>query len=124
MNKNELKKKVKVTAGTLLFERGYISPVDLLMEIGYLTSESYEDWRRGRVPYLEKVCKVNLGKLSTIMRELKQYAREKDLKPSWTGYNKWGKGKKIRLRFSKSGNEYTYVFFTGEVPKKGYAFAF
>ena len=106
MNRNELKKKVKVTAGTLLFERRYISPVDLLMEIGYLTSESYEDWRRGRVPYLEKVCKVNLGKLTAIMRELKQYAKEKDLKPSWTAYNKWGKGKKIRLQFSKSGNEY------------------
>ena len=106
MNRNELKKKVRVIAGTLLYKKGYISPVDLLMDVGYLTSESYEDWRRGRVPYLEKVCQANLRKLSTIMRELKKYANEKDLKPSWTDYNKWGKGKKIRLRFSESGKEY------------------
>ena len=106
MNRNELKKKVRVIVGSLLYKKGYISLVDILMEIGYLTSESYEDWRRGRVSYLEKVCKVNLKKLSIILRELKEYARENDLKSSWTAYNKWGKGKKIRLQFSKSGNEY------------------
>jgi hypothetical protein len=33
------------------------------------------------------------------------YARKHDLKPSWTAYNKWGKGNKTRLRFSKSGDE-------------------
>ena len=64
MNRNELKKKVRIIAGTLLYEKGYIRPVNLLMEIGYLTSESYEDWRRKRVPYLEKVCQANLRKLS------------------------------------------------------------
>ena len=112
MNRNELKKKVRVTAGSLLYEKGFISPVDLLIEIGYLTSESYEDWRRGRVPYLEKVCKVNLSKLSVIMKELKLYASEKDLKPSWTDYNKWGKGKEIRLQFSKSGDKYIEKAYT------------
>ena len=28
-----------------------------------------------------------------------------NLKPSWTSYNKYGKGPKQKLRFSKSGNE-------------------
>ena len=45
-------------------------------------------WRVGRIPYLEKVLQGNHKKLSVIMRSLKKFAGEHDLKPSWTGYNK------------------------------------
>lgn len=75
------------------------------MKIGVLSTKDYEDWRFGRVPYLEKVCKTNLSKLSFIMKELRAYAMANHLKPSWTAYNQWGiKGKKIPLRFSKSSD--------------------
>ncbi|MBS3976851.1 MAG: hypothetical protein KGZ75_09045 [Syntrophomonadaceae bacterium] len=105
MNKEELKHKVHDIASGTLKEKVYISPVELLMKIGVLSAKDYEDWRFGRVPYLEKVCKTNLRKLSFIMKELRTYALEKHLKPSWTAYNQWGvKGKKIPLRFSKSGD--------------------
>lgn len=77
----------------------------MLMRIGVLSAQDYENWRFGRVPYLEKVCKTNLSKLSFMMRELSTYARQNHLRPSWTAYNQWGvKGRKIRLRFSKSGD--------------------
>ena len=33
------------------------------------------------------------------------YASKNNLKPSWTFYKKWGKGKRILLRFSKYRNE-------------------
>jgi hypothetical protein len=104
MNNIELRKKVRVLASNILEDKGYISPVELLMKLEYLTQKAYTDWRNKRVPYLERVCNVNLSKLSTIMKELKKYAKESNLKASWTAYNKWGKGNKIRLRFSKSGN--------------------
>lgn len=100
-------------ASSTLKEEIYISPVGLLMKIGVLSAKDYEDWRFGRVSYLEKVCKANLSKLSFIMKELRVYALENQLKPSWTAYNRWGvKGKKIPLRFSKSGDafiEKTYL---------------
>ena len=35
-------------------ERGYATPVDVLMDIGVLPQKKYEDWRFGRVTYLEK----------------------------------------------------------------------
>ena len=38
------------------------------------------------------------------MKELKQFAKEKNLRSFLWVYKKWGKGKKIKLRFSKSGN--------------------
>jgi hypothetical protein len=51
------------------------------------------------------VCRVNLNKLSAINHEIRAFARKNDLKPSWTDYRKFGKGDRIRLRFSKSGEE-------------------
>lgn len=55
------------------------------------------------MPYLEKVCKTNLSKLSLMMNEFGAFARQNNLQPSWTAYCQWGvKGKKIPLRFSKS----------------------
>ena len=68
---------------------GYAAPVDVLMEIGVLPKEKYEDWRRGRIDYLERVCTVNLRKLSFIMREIRAYAQKSGLKPSVTVYKQW-----------------------------------
>ncbi len=105
MNNVELKHKIHAIVSITLKEKIYISPVELLMKIGILSATDYEDWRFGRVPYLEKVCKTNLSKLSFIVKELRAYALDNHLKFSWTEYNQWGvKGKKIALRFSKSGD--------------------
>ncbi len=58
------------------------------------------------VPYLEKITACGLGKLNTILKTLRVLAAEQGLKPSLTVYKKWGKGKKIKLRFSKTGSLY------------------
>ena len=105
MNNKELHGKVHSAAYNLLKEKGFVAPVEVLMSIGVLSKEKYEDWRNGRVQYLERVCQINLSKLSTINHEIRVFARKNNLKPSFTVYNKWGKGKDIRLRFSKSGSE-------------------
>ena len=102
MNNAELKKKVHSAMYTLIRDKGVASPVEVLMAIGVLSKEDYERWRNGKIDYLERVCKINLSKLSTINHEIRVFARKSDLKPSWAAYKKWGKGS-IRLRFSKSG---------------------
>ena len=83
--------------------RGFAAPVDVLMDIGVLDKKKYNDWRHGRVPYLEAVCTVNLHKLSEIMKEVRAYAAANSLKPSFTDYRQVG-SKDRKLRFSKSGN--------------------
>jgi hypothetical protein len=105
MNDGELTAKVNSAMYTLAKSKGYAAPVDVLMEIGVLSKADYENWRFGRTDYLERVCKVNLRKLATINKAMRGYASKQGLKPSWTDYRKWGKGKNIRLRFSKSGDE-------------------
>ena len=87
------------------YDKGYVCVVDILLQLDYLTKKDYEDWRFGRVDYLEMVCKINLGKLTLINKLIRKYSAELDLKSSWTGYNQYGKGINRRLRFSKSGDK-------------------
>ncbi|MDK9712347.1 hypothetical protein [Acidaminobacter sp.] len=105
MNRVELKKKLDSVMSQLLSEKKVISPLDVLLGVGILSAKDLEDWRFGRVPYLEKVCRANLSVMTFIMKEIKNYADGAGLKPSHTGYVRWGtKGKKVPLRFSKSGD--------------------
>jgi hypothetical protein len=104
MNKTEIRNKVNSAMYTLVKDKGFASPADVLIMIGVLSKDDYKRWRHGKVDYLERVCKCSLGKLSSINREIRAYAKHHSLKPSFTDYRKWGKGVKSRLRFSKSGD--------------------
>ena len=105
MNRQELRKKLGEVTGNLIREKGYITFVDVFMNCGYLDLKDYEAWRMKRIPYLEKVIKVNLGKINFIMKTVRENSRKGNLKESWTAYKSWGRGKKEWLRFSKSGEE-------------------
>jgi len=112
LNDGELIGKVHSSVYHQCQKRGYATPVDMLMDIGALPRQKYEDWRHGRVPYLEAACATNLRKLSFAMREMRKYAEKNELKSSFCYYKQWavkkpgGQGHKpvIPLRFSKSGN--------------------
>jgi hypothetical protein len=111
MNNQEMRVKVHSAMYTLVKDKGVASPADVLMAIGVLSKADYENWRFGRVHYLERVCKINLHKLSSINHEIRAYAKKHNLKPSWTDYRKWGKGENTRLRFSKSGDDQIERFY-------------
>ena len=89
---------------TLLTKDKVVRPVDVLVEMQLLKPEHLEDWRFGRALYLERVITCNLSRLSTLLRILRFHAHDLNLKPSWTGYDRWGKGPKQRLRFTKTGD--------------------
>lgn len=112
-------------------KRGFATPVDTLMDCGILSKTAYEDWRFGRILYLEKCCTVNLKKLSFIMKQMGAFAKKNDWKSSFCYYKQWGTRKKngqghksiIPLRFSKSGNveiekRYATHFVDGEKVKQ------
>ena len=71
MTEKELIGKVHSAVYHQCQRRGYAAPVDVLMEVGVLPKQKYEDWRFGRVDYLERVCTVNLRKLSFIMHQMR-----------------------------------------------------
>lgn len=113
MTESELIGKVHSAVYHQCQQRGYAAPVDVLIDVGVLPKQRYEDWRNGKVPYLEQACICNLKKLSFIMSQIRKYAMKSGLKPSYCYYKQWGTKKKsgqerkpvIPLRFSKSGKE-------------------
>jgi hypothetical protein len=103
MNRAELVASMNRASSELLRQKGFVSVVDLLIHMGKLSREDHESWRMRRIPYLERVIKLNLGQLSHLQRELRQNAAKGRLNASKTAYVSWGKGAKQPLRFSKSG---------------------
>jgi len=90
MNRVELKKKLRSVMSQLVSEKRVISPVEVLLGAGSLSVKDVEDWRFGRVTYLEKVCRGNLSAMSFIMCEIKSFADVAGLKPPQTVYVRWG----------------------------------
>ncbi|MFC1747929.1 hypothetical protein ACFL2V_03905 [Pseudomonadota bacterium] len=112
MNRRDLEKKLGPITSALLKEKGYISMIDVFVGLGYLDEKDIEAWRMKRVPYLEKCIKTNLGKISFVVKAVRKNCINGNLKPSYTGYKSWGKGHKVSLRFSKTGQpniEETYA---------------
>lgn len=105
MNNIDLDKKVKTFVHSNRFEKGIVCAVDILMQLDFLSKKDFEDWRFGRVDYLEKVCNANLSKLTLINKSIRKYSLDLGLESSWTGYNQFGKGVKHKLKFSKSGKK-------------------
>lgn len=131
INRGEITGKVHNSMYQQWKRRGYAAPVDTLIDCGILYKKSYEEWRYGKVLYLEKCCTVNLKMLSYILHEMRAFAEKNNWKASFCYYKRWGLKKKngqghkpvIPLRFSKSGSvdiekQYSTHFVDAEQIKK------
>lgn len=105
MNDVDLNNKVKDLVNTHIQAKGYVCMIDILLGLDYLSRDDLKEWRFGKIEYLEKVCIVNLGKISSIHKMFRNSALELELCPSYTGYSRYGKGIPQKLRFSKSGDK-------------------
>lgn len=100
---NKLERRVVRAAEQALAERRFVTSIDVLVGLGWLESRRVDEWRQGRVDYLERVVIASLGKISTAMRVFRAWAQARGLKPSETGYVARSRGRQS-LRFSKSGD--------------------
>lgn len=96
--------RIERAVAELLAKGDVVAPVDVLVGMGLVRSEQLVEWRRGQIAYLERVVTCNLSRVSRILRILRFHAHDLNLKPSFTVYNRHGKGPKQRLRFSKTGD--------------------
>jgi hypothetical protein len=102
-NLTKLRHNVAAAGSAALVKNGYVTAVDVLLGTGWVRPEQVEDWRRGRVPYLEQVVVAGLPKISAAMRVFRSWAESAGLRPSETVYVSWTRDRR-RLRFSKSGS--------------------
>jgi hypothetical protein len=99
----KLEKHVARVAEEALAERSYVTAVDVLVGVGWLQPRRVDEWRQGRVDYLERVVEAGLGNISTAMQLFRRWALDRDLSPSETAYVARSRGRRP-LQFSKSGD--------------------
>jgi len=95
--------KIVDAVDTELQSQNFVTPIAVFMSMGLLERRDVDNWRAGRIPYLEQVVKCNLAKASRILRILRFHAHDLNLKPSMTVYRRNSAGGKVPLQFSKSG---------------------
>lgn len=72
----------------LLARHPVVAPVELMVEMGVLERKQLEEWRLGRIPYLERAIKGSLPRLSRLLRVLRFHAHDLNLVPSVTVYTR------------------------------------
>jgi hypothetical protein len=100
----KLDRRVVQAAEAALAERRFVAAIDVLVGLGWLEPRRVDEWRHGRVPYLEAVVIASLGKISTAMKVFRDWAQARGLKPSETAYVARTRDRRP-LRFSKSGDD-------------------
>jgi hypothetical protein len=102
-NRAKLGDRVIRAAEAALAAQKFVSPVDVLVGIGWLDPGALKRWRQGQVDYLERVIQTKLPRISEAMKLCRSWATAKGLTPSETHYVARTPSRQT-LRFSKSGN--------------------
>jgi hypothetical protein len=105
-NRKKLDDRVIRAAEAALAAQKYVSPVDVLVGIGWLDPGALARWRQGQVENLEAAMQTNLPRISEAMRLIREWATTKGLTPSETDYIARTPSRQM-LRFSKGGNPTT-----------------
>lgn len=99
-----LNPRVERVVAAFLGQGQVVTPVNVLIGISLLAPAGLEDWRRGRIPYIEHVIDGNLTLLSQLLRILQFHAHNLNLKPTIAVYLREGNDLKQRLRLTKTGD--------------------
>jgi hypothetical protein len=95
--------RVTKAAEAALAAQHYVSPVDVLVGIGWLVPSVLESWRRGQTDCLEGVIQTNPSRVAEAMTLLRSWAAAKGLAASETDYVARAPQRQT-LRFSRSGD--------------------
>jgi hypothetical protein len=102
-NRRKLADRVAQAAQAALAARKYVSPIDVLIGIGWLDPGAEKRWRQGQIDFLERTIQTNLPRIAEAMKLFRSWAAGKGLVPSETAYVARSPQRRI-LRFSKSGD--------------------
>jgi hypothetical protein len=99
--RGRLEDRVCKAAEEALADHDFVSAIDVLVGIGWLTTPQVERWRRGQVECLESLVTANLSKISSAMSAFHQWAQKEGLAPTESAYLSQSRDHRS-LRFSKS----------------------
>ena len=102
-NRTALADRLVKAAEAALAVQDYVSPIDVLVGIGWLDVGTVERWRRGQVDCLEGAMQVTLPRILEALKLFQSWAAGKGLSASLTDYVERTPERRT-LRFSRSGD--------------------
>jgi hypothetical protein len=102
-NRRVLADRVAAAAEAALAAQHYVSPIDVLVGVGWLDDGTVKRWRQGEIDCLERVAQTNLPRISEAMKLFRSWAGAKGLFASETQYVARTPQRQA-LRFSRSGS--------------------
>lgn len=102
-NRSALTERVARAAEAALAVQGYVSPIDVLVGIGWLDGGTLERWRRGQIDCLERAVQASPPRVLEALKLLQSWATEKNLPAIPTLYVARTPQRQT-LRFSRSGD--------------------
>lgn len=88
-----------------LIHSNVVSPIAVFQRLQLLDKPNVEKWKKGQIPFLEKVILCNLGKANRILKLIRFHAHDLNMKPSITVYKRKVGSAKLNLKFSKTGDK-------------------
>ncbi len=104
-NQQQLTSKIISIASRILDENQYVSTVDILLGLGYLSPNILEDWYRGRLSYLENGLHVGSEKLGFAIQFFHEWANQQGLVTREKNYIQKASTQTNYLMFSESARE-------------------
>jgi hypothetical protein len=104
--RSRLERRVAAAAEALLARGTSVSPIDVLVAIGWLPQSMLDGWRRGRAEYLEQLVPVHPDKLGAALEHLRCWAARQGLQPSEVAYVAATRDRRP-LRFTADGDQAT-----------------
>jgi hypothetical protein len=86
-----------------LAAQDYVSPIDVLLGIGWLDPNTARRWQQGQIDCVEEALQTNPARIAEAMDLLRSWATDKGLLPSETDYIARTPQRQA-LRFSRSGD--------------------
>jgi len=105
-HRRPLDERVTEAAEAALAAQKYVSPLDVLLGIGWLDPNSARRWRLGQAECLEAVMQVDPARVVEAMRILAKWAQDKGLVATQAEYVARTPAR-APLRFSRSGDDTT-----------------
>ena len=102
-NRIPLADRVVKAAEAALAAQAYVSPIDILVGIGWLDASTMERWRRGQVDCLEGAVQVDVQRILEALKLFRSWATGRGLSASPTDYVARTPQRQT-LRFSRSGD--------------------
>lgn len=103
MTARSIEDRVARAAEAALADKKFVTPVDVLMGVGWLQPGLVDRWRQGRVEYLEAAAQVDSPKLSHAMTAFRRWSEQQGLQPTETEYVARTRDRR-RLRFTPTGD--------------------